>query len=92
VQIFFGLTVTHWFRHSFIWLAPFSVGCSCQKGCRTVDRWPPDGLQLLPGSTSVVFTECEIATRGRFYALLLRLCDLRDLWGNFSFQGEISAD
>jgi len=41
-----GLTVSHWFLHSFNWLVPISVGPSLQKGCRTADRSPPGGLQL----------------------------------------------
>jgi len=46
VQRFFGSTDAHWFLRSLSWLVPFSVGRSCQNGCRTVDRSPPAGLQL----------------------------------------------
>jgi len=35
----------------------------------------------------VVFNLGEIAPRGRFYALWGLFCDLRDLGGEFSFQG-----
>ena len=59
IQRFFGSAFTHWFLHSFSWLVPSSVGCSCQKGCRTVDRSPPGSQQLASGKTTRANTNLQ---------------------------------